>query len=264
MNSKTPNDARTPDQVTQTLRKGFAWTTMHSNIVIIAVIAFVVLGLGLSLAGYLSEKKEVAQQEKYFLLERAYTDKKDAFAETSRAELLAAQDKKAPAVDPAKKPSGDITKDYGTVVTDLESFVDAGPKTQAAQMAALNLTDLYMKYKTPDSALAVLQKVEPGLDKKEVLSALVHIQWGNVLAQKGDCAGAIPHWERVTSVKAFAYAHDEARLRMGFCYQSMNDLAKAEQVYTEITKADGSANRDFAASREAEKYLRLIKAKKNL
>ena len=159
MSSKNSNDARTPDQVTQSLRKGFAWTTTHSKIVLGAIIAFVTIGLGASIASYLSEKKEISQQEKYFLLERAYTDKKASFEEAERAAQAASQDKKAPTPDASKKATGDLTKDYGTVVTDFENFVNENPKTQAAQMAALNLTDLYGEYKNPDAALAILQKV---------------------------------------------------------------------------------------------------------
>ncbi|MNT40352.1 hypothetical protein D3C72_1766590 [compost metagenome] len=50
---------------------------------------------------------------------------------------------------------------------------------------------------------------------------------------------------------------------MGLCFETMNDLAKAEELYTQVTKKE-DATADFAASREAQKYLRLLKAKKNL
>ncbi len=51
---------------------------------------------------------------------------------------------------------------------------------------------------------------------------------------------------------------------MGLCFESMNDLAKAEEIYTQISKKDDQNTTDFAASREAQKYLRLLRAKKNL
>jgi predicted negative regulator of RcsB-dependent stress response len=263
LNHRPSKDAKTPDQMTQTLRKGFVWTTTHSKIVAVGIIVFVAIGLGTSLYGYFVQQKEIAQQEKYFLLEKNYLAKKADFDTAERAASMP-KDKKAPPADTGKMPTGDIAKDYGTALTDLENFINENPQTQAAQMAVLHLTDSYMKYKNPDAALALIQKVQPSLDKKEVLSALVHIQWGNILAGKGDCNGALPHWEQVTQVKRFAFAHDEARLRMGFCYQSMNDVAKAEQIYTEVAKSAGTTDRDFAAAREAEKFLRLIKAKKNL
>lgn len=260
-------ELKSPDQVTKTLRQGFVWTTAHSKMVIAAVAVFVVIGAGISLAGYFSEKKEVSQQEKYFLIEKAYSEKKRGFEEAVRAEMMAAQakDKKnVPPVDASKKASGDIQKDYGPEIQGFTAFINDAPTTKAAQMAALNLSEIYMNYKQNDEALSTLQKVEKGLDKSDVLTGLVLMQMGNALANKADCKAAVEKWEAITGNKSLAFAHDEAKLRMGLCFESMNDLAKAEQLYTEIAKKEDQNTTDFAASREAQKYLRLLKAKKNL
>ncbi|MNS59040.1 hypothetical protein D3C72_919860 [compost metagenome] len=264
----TKDDVRSPDQVTKTLREGFVWTTSHSKIVIGAIMAFIVVGLGASLWSYFSEKKETALQQKYFVVEKAYLDKKRGFEEAARAELMAAQapkDKKAPqppAVDPSKKASGDLQKDFGTVITGFEALIADAPNTQAARMAALNLSDIYSSNKKFDEALASLTKVEKGLAKNEALTALVLSQMGNLNADKGDCKAAIEKWQSITTHKGLAFAHDEAKLRMGLCYESLSDLSKAEQLYTEVSKKE-SATADFSAAKDAEKYLRLLKAKKN-
>nr|BFD66888.1 hypothetical protein HAGR004_19100 [Bdellovibrio sp. HAGR004] len=260
------DDLKSPDQVTQTLRQGFVWTTAHSKMVITAIAAFVVIGAGASLMSYFSEKKELTQQEKYFLLEKAYTEKKRAFDEASRAEQMKAQtkDKAAPAVDASKKATGDMDKDYGTIVSSFEALIVDAPKTKAAQMAALHLSDIYLTYKKNEEAAAALTKIEAGLAKDDVLTALVLMQFGNVLANKGDCKAAIEKWQALASSKSLAFAHDEAKLRMGLCFESLNDVAKAEELYTEVSKKEDVNNTDFAASKEAEKYLRLLKAKKNL
>lgn len=264
----TKEDVKSPDQLTQTLRQGFVWTTTHSKIVIGAFATFIVIGVGASLLNYFSEKKEVSQQEKYFLLEKNYTEKKRGFDEAARAELMASQakDKKsAPPFDPAKKASGDLSKDYGTVVTDFEAFINESPNSKAAQMAALNLSDIYASYKMNNEALSALQKVEKGLDNSDMLAALVWMQMGNVLANKNDCKTAVEKWQTLTSHKSLAFAHDEAKLRMGLCYEALNDLVLAEAAYSQVGKADDkNTTTDFAASREAQKYLRLLKAKKNL
>lgn len=260
-------ELKSPDQVTKTLREGFVWTTTHSKIVITAVVAFVVLGLGVSIASYMTEKKEVTQQEKYFLLEKAYTEKKRGYEEAARAEIMAnqAKDKKdTPKFDPAKKASGDLQKDYGTEVAGFEAFISESPNTKAAQMAAINLSEIYLSYKKHDEAFAALQKVEKGLSKNDTLTALVLMQMGNVQADKSDCKAAIEKWQALSGMKALAFAHDEAKLRMGLCYESMNDLAKAEEIYTEIGKKEDQNTTDFTAAKEAQKYLRLLKAKKNL
>lgn len=261
-------DLKSPDQVTQTLRQGFVWTTSHSKIVITVVLAFIVVGSAISLVGYFADKKEMAQQEKYFLLEKAYTQKKSDFEATSRAETMAAQNKNSktppPAVDPAKKATGDLEKDYGTVVANFESFINEEPKTKAAQMAALNLSDIYLTYNKTDEAIAILDKVQAGLDKDDVLTSLVWMQLGNAQANKQDCQSAIQTWQKIVSTKKLTYSHGEAKLRMGLCFESMNDLTKAEEIYTEVSKADTNGGTDFNAAQEAQKYLRLLKAKKNL
>lgn len=261
----TKEDVKSPDQVTKTLRQGFIWTTTHSNMVIGAVALFVVVGVGISIFGYFSSKKEMTQQEKYFVLEKNYTEAKRGFDEAARAELMAAQskDKKAPAPT-GKKASGDMQADYGTVIAGFEAFLNEDSSSKAAQMAALNLSDIYLTYKKNDEALSALQKVEKGLAKGDALTSLVWMQMGNVLANKNDCNGAVEKWENITKVKSLAFAHDEAKLRMGLCFESMNDLAKAETIYTELSGKQDPATTNFAASREAQKYLRLLKAKKNL
>lgn len=260
-------DLKSPDQMTQTLRRGFVWTTAHSTMVFAAFGAFVVIGIIVSVVSYLSEKKETTQQEKYFALEKSYTEAKRSFEEAARAEMIAAQtpkDKATPPTSTAKKATGDLQQDYGSVVTGFESFIAEDSSSTAAQMAALNLSDVYLSYKKNDEALAALQKVEKSVDKKDLLGALIYMQMGNVLANKNDCQGAIEKWQVVASSKALDFAHDEARLRMGLCYESMNDPSKAEAIYSEIAKKTDPSATDFAASKEAEKYLRVLKAKKNL
>lgn len=266
MSTKITKDDLKTDQVTQTMRKSFVWTTDHSKMILGAIVAFVVLGAGYSLWGAFAEKKEVSQQEKYFILEKAYNEKKRGFDEAVRAEMMAAAAKdktKTPPVDATKKATGDLDKDYGTIPADLNALIDSAPGTKAAQMAALNLSEIYSMYNKNDEALAALDKVAKGLGSSEAISALVWMQTGNLLANKGDCKTAIEKWQHIADSKKLAFAQDEARLRMGLCFETMNDLAKAEELYTQVTKKE-EATADFAAAREAQKYLRLLKAKKNL
>jgi hypothetical protein len=266
LSTKISKDDLKIDQVTQTMRKSFVWTTDHSKMIVGAIIGFVILGGGFSLWTVWAEKKEVSQQEKYFILEKAYNEKKRGFDEATRAEMMAAAAKdktKAPPVDATKKATGDLEKDYGTIPADFQAMIDSVPNTKAAQMAALNLSDLYSTYGKNDEALAALDKVSKGLGSSEAISALVWMQAGNLLANKGDCKAAVEKWQHIADSKKLGFAQDEAKLRMGLCFESMNDLAKAEELYTQVTKKE-EASADFAASREAQKYLRLLKAKKNL
>lgn len=252
--------------MTKTLREGFVWTTTHSQLVLGAIALFIVVGAGISLYGYFNTKKETSLQEKYFVVEKEYTEKKRGFDEVTRAELMATQakDKKAPAVDMSKKASGDMQKDYGSSITAFEAIIKESPKTAAAQMAALNLSAIYSEYKKTDEALNVLTEVEKGLSKNEALTALVLQRMGGLLADKNDCKGAIDKWKVIADRKTLMFARDEAKLRMGVCYESLNDLAMAEQMYTEVSQNQDANSSDFVASKEAQKYLRLLKAKKNI
>jgi hypothetical protein len=259
------HDVKSPDQVTKTLREGFVWTTAHSQLVLGGIALFIVVGAGASIYGYLSDKKETALQEKYFTVEKEYTDKKRGFEEYARAELVAAQakDKKAPAPDASKKSSGDLQKDFGTAIAGFETIIKESSGTTAAQMAALNLSDIYGDYGKPEEAYNVLTQVEKGLGKNHALTALVLQRMGSLLANKNDCKGAIEKWKMIADRKGLKFASDEAKLRMGLCYENLNDLAMAEQMYTEVS-SNQDANADFVATKEAQKYLRLLKAKKNI
>lgn len=258
-------DLKSPDQVTQTLRKGFVWTTKHSNIVFSIVGVLVLVGGAWAVMSMFSHKKELAQQEKYYLLERALTEKKRGFEEAKRAEEVALQAKNSKQAQEAagKKATGELDKDYGAIVTDLNSFIEQEPKSMAAQMAALNLSDLYQDYKKDEEALAVLQKVEPGLSKKEVLTGLVWLKKGNLLANQNQCEQAIQAWSQITENKVLNFAHSEAKLRMGVCYETLQNSEKAQALYQEIVSTDENES-NYAVLLEAKKYLKLIKAKQNL
>lgn len=240
-----------PDQFQAELIKGFKWTTSHSKLVLGAVILFVVAAAAYTTAGYIKTEKETKVQEKYYSFERQYLEKKAAF------EKPESKDKKETKITA----TGDLQKDFGSAVEGFESLVKEFPNSLGGQMSALHLSDLYMSYKKPEDALRVLKAVQIN-GSSEMLAALVLNQLGNVYAQQNDCKNAIEQWQTVVNSKKLAFAHDEAKLRMGLCFETMNDIAKAEQMYTEVSKKEGSS--DFSASRDAEKYLRLLKMKKNL
>ncbi len=263
----TKESVKTPDQVTQTLKKGFVWTTGHSKIVLAGLGVFMFLGAVVTGLNSLSDTKERTQQEKYYILEKNYLDIKRGFEEFQQAEILKNNPKNpkiSPESDKLKKPSGDFDKDYGSVVAGFENFIKEYPNGYAAQMAALNLGEIYSSHSKFDEALTALQKVEKGLEKKAMTSALIWMQMGNLLANKKDCKSAIEKWQFLLNSEALAFAHGEAKLRIGLCYESMNEVAKAEEIFTEISSnVDGKVGNPEVA-REAKKYLRILKAQKNL
>jgi predicted negative regulator of RcsB-dependent stress response len=261
------DDVKKPDQVLKTPTQGFQWTQNHSRAVIAGVIAFVVIGVGVSVLSSMTEKKESQAQEAYFKFEKSYLDKKRDFEEAERNVT------RPPVKDPKEQPvakvkaTGDLEKDFGPEVTGFKQVLEAHLSSKAAQMAALNLSEVYMAYKKLDEATQSLEKVAFQASGKDLISAIVLTQYGNVLAEKNDCKTALDQWQKVLSHKETSFLHDTLRMKSAFCYEKMSDFAKAEDLYKKISQNSQDLKNPQAGEvglgKEADKYLRLLKLKKN-
>jgi len=258
-------DVKNPDQVLKTLNQGFQWTQSHSNIVIAALVLFIVVGIGWSTMNYMSTKSESQAQEDYFTFEKSYLDKKGGFDEADRAALRPPTAKNPEA--PKAKATGDMDKDYGPEIAGFKSVIEKHPKSKAAQMAALNLSEVYVNYKKIDDAAQALEKVAEKSSGKDLISAIVLTQYGNILSNKEDCKGALEQWGKVLGQSKAAFLHDTLRLKSAFCYEKLNDTAKAEELYKKVSQNSQDAKNPEAGEtgigKDAEKYLRLLNIKKN-
>lgn len=262
-NKISKNEIRQPDQFQKTLKEGFQWTTAHSKIVFSAILIFLVVGGGISLNKTFQLKKETEVQEKYFSIEKQYVEKKRNFDEALRDSKKT--DSKAAPAEVAKKlslPTGELTQDFGKLTDDFKAIIEAAPQTKAAQMAALNLSEIYVKYGQQDEALAVINRANPQDKADSMLNALVLNTKAAILADKNDCQAALGSWEKVLKSKQAQFLNDEVKLRMALCYESLNDYTKAEQFYMELSQKTGKGS-ESAAAVDAQKYLRLLKIKKN-
>jgi predicted negative regulator of RcsB-dependent stress response len=257
-------DVKSPDQVLKTLNQGFQWSQNHSKALLAGIVAFIAIGAGYTVFSNLSEKKESQAQETYAKFEKDYLEKKRGFDEADRQAL------KPPAKDskePVKvKATGDMEKDYGPEVAGMKKTVEEYPSSKAAQMAALSLSEIYMNYKKFDDAQQALQKVENNSQGKDLISSIVLTQLGNVYSEKNDCKAAVDQWQKVLSHSNVQFLHDTLRLKTAFCYEKMNDTAKAEELYKKISQNSQDPKNPQAGEtglgKEAEKYLRLLKLKK--
>jgi tetratricopeptide (TPR) repeat protein len=255
-------DLKSPDKFQQELVKGFQWTTKHSTLVGVAIVGFLVLGAGLSAKSYFDQRSEAQSQAQFYPLEKKLLEKKTAFqAATQAAAAKPPADPKkkntAPVEPPAgEKPTGDFEKDYGPVATDMLNFIEKSPKSKAAKMAALHLSDVQLEYKKLPEAQDTLGKVRT--DSNDLLSGLVLTQLGTVQANQNDCNAAVGTWQKVLSMSSAKSLHSAVKLKQGLCYESLNDMEKAQKLYSEV-KAD---DKESAAAKSAEKYLRLLPATK--
>ncbi|WP_413291501.1 tetratricopeptide repeat protein [Bdellovibrio sp. HCB337] len=260
-------DVKSPDQVLKTLNQGFQWSQSHSKALIAGLIAFAVIGIGYSIFSNMAERKETQAQEAYFKFEKSYLDKKRDFEEAernaTRPPVKDAKDQPAPKA----KASGDMDKDYGSEVAGFKQVMDSHPTSKAAQMAALNLSEIYMNYKKTDDASATLQKVAGQSGGKDLISFIVLSQYGNVLSEKDDCKGAVDQWSKVLSRSEAGFLHDTLRIKSAFCYEKLNDFAKAEELYKKVSQNSQDPKNPQAGEvglgKDAEKYLRLLKLKQN-
>jgi len=262
----TKEEVKSPDQVLKTLNQGFQWSQSHSKAVIAAILVFVGVGVGYSLFSNLSERKESQAQEFYAKFEKNYLEKKRGFDEAERQSARPPM-KDAKDQPPVKaKASGDLEKDYGPEVAGLKKTMDEYPTSKAAQMAALDLSEIYMNYKKDDDAYQALQKVEKQSEGKNLISYVVLTQMGNVLAEKNDCKGAVDEWQKVLARPEANFLHDTLRLKSAFCYERLNEIAKAEELYKKVSQNSQDPKNPQAGEvglgKEAEKYLRLLKLKK--
>lgn len=262
-------EVKSPDQVLKTLKQGFQWSQTHSTITVVAALIFIVLGVGYSIFSVYSEKKENQAHEFYAQFEKSYLDKKRGFEEAAREAAQPPKSAKDVNAPTKVKASGDLQKDFGPEVTGFKEVMEKHPSTKAAQMAALNLSEVFMEYKNVDEALQSLQKVEAHSQGKDLISSVVLAQFGNVLTEKGDCKAAIDQWGKVIANKESQFIHDTLRIKSGFCYEKLNDTAKAEELYKKVSQnalseKDPAAGNfgDSGLGKEAEKYLRLLKLKR--
>lgn len=271
---KKKSDIQATDQVTLTLKEGFVWTTQHSQLLLGAVAAFLIIGGGITAVGYFNQKSELKAQEDFFTIDKKYSEKKRKFEEALRAQaqkaaapVASAKDKKASPVQILPEgitASGDLQKDYENLPAELEAVVKQHAGRSAATMSALRLAELYTDYKQSDKAVEVLSQVTTH-GPKDLLSGLAINLKATLLADSEKCTEALTEWDKVLQVKSLSFLHGEAKLKSALCYEKMNNTEKAMAIYSELSAQTPDASIvDAETVKEAGQYLRLLKIKKNL
>ena len=224
------NAVKDPDQVQSLLARLGDQIAEH----IVPILAFLGLGavvwLGFIGWGKWMDAQEAKAQEAYYAVESRYTKIREGFDKAkyqAMMPLLKKDDKDKK--DEAKPATGDLQKDYGDVLVEMQKIVTAFPKSAASAEAAITLADVYLEYKQPDKAVEALQAPAKELPDNMMIGALVKVMLGKALADKGDCGQAIEAWKKVTDNKKYSFLHGDLALKTGICYEILNqpDMAKA-------------------------------------
>ena len=193
-------------------------------------------------------RSELKAQNALFAIEKQYSEKKEQFDQARFAELAGQKQ------DGLTKSSGDLTKDYGTLIDDLEAFAKGHSNTAAGAQAAMMAAETRIAYNQADRASEALEAVAKGTKTSTLVGALTRMAAGNTLAAAGKCDQAIKAWEEILATKAATFLHGEAALRSGLCLEKSGDKAKATEMYR---KASADSERSSTAQ-TAKALLRAI------
>lgn len=217
-----------------------------------------VASMGFAAYDYWGRRTESKAEEALYKAQAPFIKKKEEF---ERARMKALMPGFAGLDEPnsatGRPPTGDLAKDYGSSVAELEQALAQHPKTRAGQQAAIDLVSLYLDYKQPEKALAAAEKAAPSAAAKDVMGALFLIALGDARAANGRCDSAIDAWNVILSEPRAAYLHAEATVKEGLCLESMKQPERAAELYRKATTDFG----DSSAGQTAKSLLRALEMK---
>ena len=156
------------DDFQRKLTLAFDWMVANKIILILLIGVVALSGLGYAVYGQVKHSAQLKIQDQYYVIEKDFVKIKNDFDEAERqaqqeAAKAADKTKKDPKKDEVKpalkaKASGDLEKDYGTVLARFTDLHTASPKLVPGKVTALVLADIYWEYKKLDQAALVLEK----------------------------------------------------------------------------------------------------------
>jgi len=211
-----------------------------------AILVGLLVLTGFVLKGWWHGREERKAQESYYAVEAKFTKVKEGFDRAKMRALMPSLPKDDKTPQPAAA-TGDIEKDYGPVLRDLEKIAQTHAGTAAGAQAAILAAETYLNYGRPDQAAAVAGAASKSMSSGSLLGALVNVQYGSALAAKGDCEQAVKAWDQVLGNKAAKYLHADVSLREGLCYEQLNNATKALEMYQK-TLAEAGAESPLAST----------------
>ena len=115
------------------------------------------------------------------------------------------------------------------------------PSTSTAWLSALLLGDILRQQNKSKEALELTQHLPwPKKKTSRLLSLLALNQRGSLLADTGDCKGALNLWRHIEPGPLMgkddkvSFFYQEVRLRMGLCYEKEKDWQNAKNTYENL------------------------------
>ena len=230
------------------------WSWVEANARIIAGVGVlaIVAGFGYAVYQMIEVRQEKAVQEALFPLAHKLNKIKEGF-DQSKFQKFMPKDEKA---DQSKMASGDIVKDYGSALSDVEKFAHDHVGSIAGAQAALSAGEIYLSYKQPEHAVELGELVVGHLNNTTLMYQMGSVMLGNALATKGDCQAAITAWRKVLDSTVASFLQPDVSLRAGLCYEQLGQIDLAKEMYQRT-----SAGGERSAARTAKSFLRALEIK---
>lgn len=213
------------------------WLEDNAKLVVAVIVIAVLGGIGYAAWSGLSKRQERLAQEAYYTAEAPFMKKREAFEKTKFKAFMpvGAQDK-----TPGETATGDIAKDYGPLLTNMETVAKDHAGTAGGAQAAIFVAQTYLDYKNADKAAEFAQIPASKLSKDHTLASLGRVLWGSALSEKGDCQQALSVWQPLLETKSAEFLSADVNLRMGTCLEKLGQNDRAAEAYRSAAKAGES------------------------
>jgi tetratricopeptide (TPR) repeat protein len=251
-NSNTPtgvNSRPTPAQevarkraassstTTQVAAAQIHWAEEHAKAITGFIVFLLICGAAYMAMGFFAKRQERAATEEFYSVAAKFHKAKEEYDQAKYRDAAPKGEK----VPDGKVATGDLQKDYGTIVSDLEKIARDRAGTSAGAEAGILAGDTYLQYKQPDKAVELARLNIDKLSDGQTLKHLSSMLLGNALATKGDCQEAVSVWQKVLDNSKAAYLHGDASLRAGLCYEQLGQTDKALEMYRKASSTESGA-----------------------
>lgn len=272
------------DGLQRKLTLAFDWIVANKVIIILLVGVVALSGLGYAVYSQVKRGAQMKIQDQYYVIEKDYLKIKNDFDEADRqAQQEAAnkvkKDAKKEDVKPEskKQASGDLEKDYGSVLPRFVDLHTASPKLVPGKVTALVLADLYWEYKKFELAAQVLEKSLES-SPKTLVDYMILKKWSSTQLSLGQFDQVIKKNQSVMNSSQYPFMNSYFKLQIGLAYEGLKQWDMAENQYKDVIakgdvpetagapdseKMKNHFGADQSAAEQAQKYLLLLRLKKN-
>lgn len=278
------------DVVQKDLTLVLDWMVANKVLLILAISVLALSGIGYVIYNQVRHDTNMRIQDQYFAIEKDYLKIKNDFDEADKQtaeEAAKALDKtkkvakkeanaEVTKTPPKAKATGDLDKDYGTVVVRFTELHSANPKSSPGKVTGLVLADIFWDYKKYEQAAQILEKSsEP--NPKSLIDHMVLKKLSSTYLSMNKFDEVIKKNQTSLSSNKYPFMSSYFKLQTALAYDGLKQWDQAEQIYKDViargeqtqnltgdeVKVKNRFGADQSAGEQAQKYLLLMRLKKS-